>query len=164
MQWISVLGNVEDRIIDCFRNGGGVPYEQFHRFHEVMAEESGQTVVAALLEHIVPLAEGITDQLEQGIEVLDVGCGSGRAICKLALAYPNSRFIGYDLCDEAVLHAQREARERQVMNVCFEKSDVAKLHDQERFDLITAFDAIHDQANPASVLRGIHAALKPSST
>lgn len=160
MQWISVLGNVEDKIIECFRNGGGVPYEQFHRFHEVMAEESGQTVVAALLTHIVPLVEGLQKQLEQGIDVLDVGCGSGRAICTLAEAFPNSRFIGYDLCKEAVAAARQSAREKGLKNVRFEASDVAKLGDRDRFDLITAFDAIHDQADPAKVLRGIHAALK----
>ena len=164
MQWISVLGNVEDKIIECFRNGGGVPYEQFHRFHEVMAEESGQTVVAALLTHIVPLVEGLQKQLGQGIDVLDVGCGSGRAISTLAAAFPNSRFIGYDLCEEAVEAARQSAREQGIKNVRFETSDVAKLGDRDRFDLITAFDAIHDQADPAKVLRAIHAALKPTGT
>ncbi|MCB1790188.1 MAG: transcriptional regulator, partial [Gammaproteobacteria bacterium] len=47
-QYIGVLGQVEDRIIDCFRHGGGVAYEHYPRFHEVMAEDSGQTVVAGL--------------------------------------------------------------------------------------------------------------------
>lgn len=164
MQWISVLGNVEDKIIECFRNGGGVPYEQYDRFHEVMAEESGQTVVAALLTHIVPLVKGLHEKLERGIEVLDVGCGSGRAICTLAEGYPKSRFTGYDLCEEAVDSARRSAEERGLKNVRFERSDVAKLGDRERFDLITAFDAIHDQADPAKVLRGIYAALKPTGT
>lgn len=164
MQWISVLGHVEDKIIDCFRNGGGVPYEEFHRFHEVMAEESGQTVVTALLEHILPLGDGLEEQLERGIEVLDVGCGSGRAICTLAEAFPNSRFIGYDLCQEAIEFARQDAKERGLNNLTFETSDVAQLGDSERFDLITAFDAIHDQADPAKVLRGIHAALKPDGT
>ena len=55
MQWIAVLGNVEDKIVECFHRGGGVHYEKFHRFHEVMAEESAQTVVAALTDHILPL-------------------------------------------------------------------------------------------------------------
>lgn len=40
-QYIPLLGSVEDDILDCFRNGGGVPYERFGRFHEVMAEELG---------------------------------------------------------------------------------------------------------------------------
>src|SRR5215210_745858 len=45
MQWIAVLGGVEDRIVECFQTGGGVGYKACHRFHEVMAEESAQTVV-----------------------------------------------------------------------------------------------------------------------
>ena len=47
MQFMSMFGKIEDHVLDCFRNGGGVPYEQFDRFHEVMAEESFQTVVSA---------------------------------------------------------------------------------------------------------------------
>ncbi|MEW8587348.1 MAG: class I SAM-dependent methyltransferase, partial [Candidatus Thiodiazotropha sp.] len=95
-QYIPLLGQVEDDIIDCFYNGGGVPYSRFRRFHEVMAEDSGQTVVSALFEHILPLIEGQLSRLEQGIDVLDVGCGRGQALLLLAKAFPNSRFTGYD--------------------------------------------------------------------
>ena len=47
-QYLGVMGAVEDGIVECFRRGGGLPYEAYHRFHEVMAEDSGETVVAAL--------------------------------------------------------------------------------------------------------------------
>lgn len=164
MQWIAVLGAVEDRIVDCFRNGGGVGYEAFHRFHEVMAEESAQTVVAALIDCIVPLADGLGEQLGRGIDVLDIGCGSGRAICRLATEFPNSRFVGLDLCPDAVKAAQSEAKRRNLTNVRFEARDVTKLGDPEQFDLITAFDAIHDQARPDVVLREIASALRPDGT
>ncbi|MGD8783705.1 MAG: transcriptional regulator, partial [Thioalkalispiraceae bacterium] len=53
-QYISMMGTVEDDIVDCFKHGGGVPYDRFPRFHEVMAEDSGQTVLASLEEHILP--------------------------------------------------------------------------------------------------------------
>ena len=66
-QYISVLGQVEDRIVECFRNGGGVGYEHYPRFHQVMAEDSGQTVLAALDEHILPLIEDRLADLERGI-------------------------------------------------------------------------------------------------
>ena len=40
MQWIPVLSQVEIlEIVNCFSNGGGVPYSSYKRFHEVMAEE-----------------------------------------------------------------------------------------------------------------------------
>jgi 2-polyprenyl-3-methyl-5-hydroxy-6-metoxy-1,4-benzoquinol methylase len=164
MQFVSVLGGVEDDLVKCFKSGGGVPYERFHRFHEVMAEESAQTVVAALSDHILPLAEGLTQQLERGVDVVDIGCGSGRAVCALASAFPKSRFAGYDLCDEAVIAGRAEAKRRGLTNVRFEARDVAGLGERDKFDLITAFDAIHDQAQPQIVLQEIFAALKPGGT
>ena len=66
-QYVAVMGGVEDDIVDCFREGGGVPYERFRRFHEVMAEDSGQSVLSSLESHILPLVPGLTDQLAQGI-------------------------------------------------------------------------------------------------
>ena len=164
MQWVAVLGGVEDRIVECFQNGGGVGYEAFHRFHEVMAEESAQTVVAALTDNILPLADGLAEELERGIDVLDIGCGSGRAICRLAAEFPNSRFVGFDLCSDAITAARNEANRLKLTNVKFEPRDVTKIGDVERFDLITAFDAIHDQAHPEVVLREIAAALRPNGT
>ena len=74
MQWIPILAQVEDDIVRCFQVGGGVPYSSYKRFHEVMAEESYQTVVVGLLDHIIPLVSGLDAQLKSGISVLDVGC------------------------------------------------------------------------------------------
>lgn len=160
-QFISVLGGVESRIVDCFRTGGGVPYEAFDRFHEVMAEESAQTVVAALEDAIIPLVPGLIEKLEAGIEVADIGCGSGRALNHLAALYPNSRFTGYDLCPEAVAAAQRQARDLGVTNVGFIATDATGLAGDGKFDLIFTFDAVHDQAKPAAVLANIKRLLKP---
>jgi hypothetical protein len=55
MQWIPILGQVEDEIVNCFKEGGGVPYSSYKRFHEVMEEESAQTVLSVLFESIIPL-------------------------------------------------------------------------------------------------------------
>ena len=163
-QFISVLGTVEDQIVECFRHGGGVPYTAFGRFHQVMADESEQTVVAGLLDSILPLAPGLAEKLLAGSEVLDVGCGCGRALNTLARAFPASRFNGYDLSEEAVGAAQREADRQGLTNVRFEVRDVTRLGESEHYDLITAFDAIHDQVKPALVLRGIAEALRPGGT
>jgi SAM-dependent methyltransferase len=164
MQWISVLGKVEDHIVDCFRKGGGVHYCHFDRFHDVMADESTQTTVSALLDHILPLAPDVHAALQKGIDVLDIGCGAGRAMSALAAAFPNSRFTGYDFCDDAIAKARAEVRARSVTNVRFEVRDAASFNDRSAFDLITAFDAIHDQADPARVLGNIAAALRPNGT
>ena len=99
MQWTAVLGGVESRIVGCFRRGGGLAYSEYERFHEVMAEESEQSVVLPLLDSVLPLVPEIHERLVTGASVLDVGCGSARALTKMAEAYPNSRFTGFDLCD-----------------------------------------------------------------
>lgn len=163
-QWTSVLGYVETDVVDKFHNGGGVHYGCFHRFHEVMAAESAQTVVSALNDHILPLATGLRDQLQDGIEVLDIGCGSGKAVCALAKSFPNSQFTGYDLCDDAIAAARAEAEHQGLTNIRFEARDITQLNEPERYDLVTAFDVVHDQKYPAEVLRQVRSAVKPGGT
>ncbi len=163
-QYFAVMGSVEDDVVACFERGGGVPYERFGRFHEVMAEDSGQTVVAALFDHLLPLAPWLTPQLERGIEVLDIGCGRGRALLTLAERFPNSSFVGYDLSEEATGWANARARERGLTNVRFAARDVTDMNEPDRYDLVFAFDAIHDQMHPAAVLENIHTALKTGGT
>ena len=159
-QWIPVLASVEDEIVRCFENGGGVPYSSYERFHAVMAEESDQSVVAVLNDAILPGVPGIVAALEAGIDVLDVGCGSGRALNLMAATYPKSRFTGYDLSAEGIAVAKADAAERGLHNVHFELRDVSELEVEDAFDLVTAFDAIHDQAAPDTVLEGISRALR----
>lgn len=160
-QFIPVMGSVEEGIVERFRKGGGLPYSCYPRFHAVMAENSGQSVVAVLKDHILPLVPGLTERLEEGIDVLDVGCGRGRALNLMARIFPNSRFVGYDLSEETIGRARAEAEANGTTNVRFEVKDAATLEEVERYDLITTFDAVHDQAKPAEVLGGIARALRP---
>ncbi|ASC71404.1 S-adenosylmethionine-dependent methyltransferase [Halomicronema hongdechloris C2206] len=160
-QHIASLGLVEDAIVRCFLAGGGVPYAEFTRFHAVMAEDSGQTVVAALEDQILPIVPGLVDRLKAGIDVLDVGCGSGRALNKLAQLFPASRLVGYDISEDTIAIATNEAQAAGLTNVRFQVKDAAQIDEVERYDLITSFDAVHDQARPNEVLRKIYTALRP---
>lgn len=162
-QFIGVLGSVEDDVLHCFRAGGGVPYERFTRFHEVMAEDSGQTVLPALFNAILPLIPEVTERLETGIEVLDAGCGRGMALMAMARRFPASSFSGYDLSTEAIEWAGRTAREQGIGNIRFEVRDLSDFDQTAevgRFDFITTFDAIHDQAKPLALLKGIRKSLR----
>lgn len=163
-QWISVLASVEDNIVECFQKGGGVPYEKFHRFHQVMAEESHQTVVIPLLDKILPLIPEGAEKLKKGIRAADIGCGSGKALILLAKTFPESEFTGYDFFEEAVRNARAHAAAEGVKNIRFVREDAAALEARESFDLIFTFDAIHDQKEPAKVLKNIHRALKAGGT
>lgn len=164
MQWIPILGQVEDEIVNCFKEGGGVPYSSYKRFHEVMEEESAQTVLSVLFESIIPLVPQLEDRLKKGIKVLDIGCGSGRVMNMMANQFPLSKFTGFDISEEAIKNAQSQSLIDGTKNVDFKVKDVSKILDPSTnlsFDLITAFDAIHDQAEPATVLTNIVSLLKP---
>jgi SAM-dependent methyltransferase len=140
-QYIPLLGSVEN---------------------DIMAEDSAQTVLPALIDYILPLAPGLVGRLGKGIRVLDVGCGRGKAINLLAAAFPRCSFVGYDLSEEAIAFARTEAYQRANRNVEFVARDLSNFDETAEpgaFDLITSFDAVHDQANPLAVLRGIRRSL-----
>jgi 2-polyprenyl-3-methyl-5-hydroxy-6-metoxy-1,4-benzoquinol methylase len=160
-QFVSQFGRVEDKLVESFRNGGGVPYSEFTAFQKTMAEESGQIVDATLIDVTLPLIPRIKERLNEGIDVLDVGCGQGHAINVMARNFPNSRFTGYDFSDEGVAAGQKEAKEWGLNNARFVAKDVATINETASYDLITAFDAIHDQASPTRVLKNIANALRP---
>ncbi len=160
-QFFALFGNVEDELLEAFRKGGGVPYSRFGKFQELMAEESAQIVDATLLNVTLPLVPGIVDRLNQGIDVVDIGCGQGHAVNVMAKAFPNSRFTGYDFSDEGVAAGKAEAQAMGLSNARFVAKDVATIDEQSAYDLITAFDAIHDQASPTKVLKAIANALRP---
>jgi len=166
-QWITSLSTVEDDIVECFRSGGGVPYERYPRFHEVMAEESAQTVLSVLFSHILPLVPGMEEALENGASLLDLGCGRGRALLQLAERFPASSFTGYDLSQEAITFARQQAADRGLGNVLFEQRDLSTWDADAQpgvYDFVTTFDAVHDQAKPLALLKGIRRTLKPGGT
>jgi SAM-dependent methyltransferase len=160
-QFIPLLAEVEQKVIGCFQTGGGLSYSEYPRFHTLMAEESGEVFNAALVDVILPMAEGLPEQLRAGADVADIGCGSGHAINLMAQAFPASRFTGIDFSDEGLAAGRAEAERLGLTNASFEQHDVAQLDITDAYDVITAFDAIHDQAHPTQVLGNIYRALRP---
>jgi 2-polyprenyl-3-methyl-5-hydroxy-6-metoxy-1,4-benzoquinol methylase len=160
-QFIPLLAEVEQKIIGCFHDGGGLAYSEYPRFHTLMAEQSGAVFDAALIDVVLPLADGLPERLRAGADVADIGCGSGHAVNVMASAFPASRFTGIDFSEEGLAVARAEASRLGLDNAAFTASDVADLDVAESYDVITAFDAIHDQAEPAVVLRNIFQALRP---
>jgi SAM-dependent methyltransferase len=163
-QYLPLVGAVEDDVVQAFKEGGGVPYERYTRFHEVMAEDSGLSVLTSLFDHILPLVPRIPERLEEGIDVIDLGCGSGRALLAMAQRYPRSRFVGYDLSRQALEAASRAAGEAGISNLRFEVRDLRdfdRTAEPEAFDFATTFDAVHDQPAPRALLAGIRRTLRP---
>lgn len=151
-----------DEVATAFREGGGVPYERFRPgFTDVMDGISRGAFDGQLIDGILPLAGDLPDRLRSGIRVADIGCGTGHALTVLAEAFPASTFAGYDIATDAIERARAEAADAGLANVTFEVCDVATLPSDARFDAVFAFDAIHDQADPEGVLRGVRESLVP---
>jgi 2-polyprenyl-3-methyl-5-hydroxy-6-metoxy-1,4-benzoquinol methylase len=163
-QGMPIAGAAQEEIIEHFQHGGGTHYHDYPHFHDFMAEDSSQSIVAALDDVVIPMVPGLREKLEAGIDVLDVGCGQGRAMVALAAKFPNSRFKGYDFSAEAIVTGQKLARGQKLENVSLEVFDMADFAEINGYDLITTFDAVHDQKHPQDLIKGIHAALKRGGT
>ncbi len=157
-QDLSMLAEVEQQVLEAFRTGGGVPYSAYPRFQHIQAEESKEILDLALVHGILPLVPGLADRLREGIDVLDIGTGQGHAVNVLAKAFPASRIRGLDKSEEGITAASAEAAAHGLDNAEFEVGDSAELTDA--YNLITAFDVIHDLARPAQTLTAISHALR----
>ena len=163
MGMFPLLGQVTPKVVETFRTGGGLSYDDHPGFHDLQAADSASVNDGSLLDVIVPIT-GEVSRLEAGIDVADIGCGEGHAINLLARAFPASRFTGYDFSEEALVAARAEATAWGLTNARFETLDVAELEVVAAYDLVTTFDAIHDQAHPATVLANVRRALRPGGT
>ncbi|MCX4711289.1 methyltransferase domain-containing protein [Streptomyces fimicarius] len=160
LQDLALIGLVEDEVVTAFRDGGGVPYSSYPKFQELQAEETARVYDAALVDVIIPLAPGLPELLGSGggLDVLDVGTGQGHAVNLLARAFPASRFTGVDMSEGGIAAARAEAARLGLRNAHFDLADAAAVTGP--YDLITAFDVIHDLARPAATLAAVAGALR----
>jgi len=156
------FGETFHRLVEAFRSGGGVP-------QEVYGEEVAASIdrfTAPWFEHQLvpvwlPAMPHVRGLLEVGATVCDVGCGRGRALLKLAEAFPGCQFVGIDVYEPAIRGARAQAERAGVNDrVRFHVAD-ASAGLTERYDVITTFDVLHDSTDPAGLLRAIHDALEP---
>jgi SAM-dependent methyltransferase len=159
-QEMPALWRVLDKIQGKFAAGGGLSLQDYgpdwwhgmERFTRTWFENF-------LLQEWIPRSSEIQSRLQKGLHVADIGCGRGRALVKLARAFPLVSGVGYDLGEANLEGARRHAEEEGVgERITFARHDVhAGL--PERYGLITSFDSLHDFADPAVALRAVHRAL-----
>ena len=165
----SLFGEVKnlERLLDAFQNGKGIPIEEYDKNEFIGTERMTSSWFENLLvQEWIPSISGLTEKLKKGIKVADIGCGRGKAIIKLAKAFPNSKFYGYDIHKESIEGATLNAKNEKLdNNVFFKSSDITKegLPEKE-YDLITTFDVIHDMAHPYNALQIIRKSLKDDGT
>jgi SAM-dependent methyltransferase len=154
-----------DDVEAAFRNGGGVSYDHYRPHFTHAMDSLGRAKYDELLvSTYLPKAEGLPARLASGVRVADVGCGTGHCLNLMAAAFPKSSFTGYDISHEAIELGRAEAAAMGLNNAHFDVVDVLYLPNNEPFDVLFAFDAIHDQANPAGVLSRIRSALTTNGT
>lgn len=161
-QNLTLLARRLDRVAQCFRTGGGVSYAEYQPdFSEAQDASWRRLYDGLLIKGFLPAVPGLVERLRAGIRAGDVGCGTGHAVNLMAREFPRSTFTGYDLSRDAIGRARAEARDMGLANARFEEMDVTHFPAIPPFDLLTSFDAIHDQRDPAAVLARIHQALAP---
>jgi 2-polyprenyl-3-methyl-5-hydroxy-6-metoxy-1,4-benzoquinol methylase len=162
---VNHFGTHLPKLIACFRAGGGIPYSAYRPvFTQCMDDVWRRIYDQQLVAGFIGAVAGLPETLRRGIRVLDIGCGTGHAMNILAREFPASRFYGYDIADDGIEGARTEAKKMGLSNATFEVMDVTNLPSEPKFDLITAFDAIHDQKSPDAVLRGVNRALAPQGS
>jgi len=150
-----------NHLIQAFQHGGGVPQSAYdHNLWDGLERTTAGGFEHLLIPVWLPAMPEVEAKLEQGALVADVGCGRGRALIKLALAFPRSRYIGYDSFEPTIAQATAAAVAAGVADrVRFEHRDVSTGL-PEQYDVITTFDVIHDAIDPRGLLRTIRQGLR----
>lgn len=151
------------RLIDAFRRGGGIPFEDLPaEIPEAIDRMHRPWFDHLLVQEWLPGVPGLVAELERGISVLDVGCGLGCSTIALGRAFPRSTILGIDPHGPSIDRARALAREAGVANARFAARPVEGIDPSEPtepmaglFDLIVAIDCVHDMVDPIGSLRAM---------
>lgn len=150
-----VAGGIQlPALLDAYRTGGGVPWAQFGPdMRTGQAEMNRPWFVNELGSTWFPSVPSLQDKLESGARVADVGCGEGWSSVGMAQAYPEVTVDGYDV-DEPSMEAARQhaAAAGLTDRVAFHVVDPSSTDVETGYDVVTAFECIHDMSDPVGVL------------
>ncbi len=156
------LWHDEDKLLDIFRSGEGLPWDNHH--HRLFCGSESlfrPGYQSFLVADWISAVEGLTEKLEAGAKVADVGCGHGASTILMSKAFPKSRFTGYDLHSDSIATADDRANVAGANgNLQFVTSS-AKNYRETGFDLICFMDCLHDMGDPVGAARHAKSALKP---
>lgn len=152
----------EQKAIDAFRSGKGVAWgEHDERLYCGVAAFYRNAYQGSLVQEWLPALNGVTEKLQRGARVADIGCGHGHSTVIMAKAFPASRFWGFDVHEDSIVAARRNAEQAGVADrVSFAQAKAADYPSQD-YDLICFFDCLHDMGHPERALRHAADALAP---
>ena len=145
-----------DALLTAFRTGDGVPYADYGV--HLVEGQAGMNRAAFLYQlgrQWLPSIPDIHERLlaDPPAVVADVGCGVGWSSTGMAKSYPRIRVDGFDLDGLSIGMARVHAREAGLEErVRFHEKDAGSPGFAGKYDLVTAFECIHDLADPVSVL------------
>ncbi|WP_341994383.1 methyltransferase domain-containing protein [Microbacterium sp. LWH7-1.2] len=154
-------GTQLEALIDAYRTGGGVSWEQLGAH----AREAQADLNRPWLQQVPALFADVgrlDDVLRRpGARIADLGSGGGWSSISLAQAYPQLAVVGFDVDEASVEIARRNAAEAGVADrVEFLLCDAALVHEHGPFDAVFAFECLHDMPHPAQVLAAARRAVR----
>ncbi|CAN8074243.1 unnamed protein product [Agarophyton chilense] len=164
-QYISILSSFEDRAVECFRSGKGIPCSEYGELKSIMAADSAQTIASSLIGWILPLGQTMIVQgLQAGIDVLDVECGTGINLITMAKEFPRSWFTGYDTNPALIAAAKEAAEKEKLQNVRFKCAQITEASESSAYDLVTCFGGLIETGDVKNVVRRVYQALRRGGT
>ena len=160
------LGKGIDDLAEAYRNGGGVSWEGLGEDpREAQAAANRPLFLKLLGQEFLPAVPDIHEVLTAGGRVADVGCGFGWSSVGIAEAYENATVHGYDIDLPSIESARQIAEERGLSNrVEFLAGDAAETDAAGTYDLVVAFECIHDLPDPVSVLDSMRRLARPGGS
>jgi SAM-dependent methyltransferase len=154
-----------DRFVDAFQTGAGVGWHEHDgRLFSGVLRLFRPGYTAYLVSEWLPALDGVTDKLEAGASVADVGCGLGASTIIMAQAFGRSTFLGVDNHEASIAGARKAAAEAGVaQRTRFEVASADELPGVG-YDLVCLFDCLHDMGDPVGAARRIRQALAPDGT
>src|SRR5262249_23055513 len=117
-----------------------------------------------LVSQWLPALDGVVEKLERGARVADIGCGHGASTVIMAQAFPNSEFWGFDYHDRSIEQACQAARQSGGADrIAFEVAS-AKDYRGREYDLVCAFDCLHDMGDPVGAAAHVSESLADDGT
>jgi 2-polyprenyl-3-methyl-5-hydroxy-6-metoxy-1,4-benzoquinol methylase len=164
-QVVAAAMRAEPRISQAFRTGSGLDWtEQDPILFEGTERFFRPGYIGNLTTAWIPALDGVEAKLKRGARVADVGCGHGASTILMARTYPRAEFVGYDYHEASIETARRRAKEAGVSErVRFEVA-TAQSYAGKGYDLVAAFDCLHDMADPVGAARHIRASLAQDGT
>lgn len=152
-------------ILEAFRSGGGVPWSAFGEDgRQGQADFNRPLFLNVLGKEWLPAIADVHARLQAdpAARVADIGCGAGWASIGIARSYPKVRVDGFDMDEPSIALAQANAKEAGLGDrVTFHGRDAADPGLSGRYDLVAAFEMVHDLARPVDVLRAMKGLLAP---